>query len=72
MEIEKDKQNETRWEMERKMFFRKNGMAGREIKKMKEKGINIISRLVERDIEIQRQMQFNRIQDMKKDIKNYA
>lgn len=37
VEIEKDKQNRTRWEVEREMYFRRNGMTGREIKRMRER-----------------------------------
>jgi hypothetical protein len=63
IEIEKARQNKTRWEIDRELYFRRNGMSGEEIKRIRERGGDVIVRLTERDIEIQKQIQFNRIQE---------
>lgn len=63
MEAERNWENKMRWELEREMYFHKNGISGIEVKNLKEEGHEVVSTLTVRDIEIQRQMQCNKIQN---------
>lgn len=49
-EIKKEKQNRTRWETDRKMYFRRNGMSEIEVKRMWKEGNNTIGSFIEREI----------------------
>lgn len=45
IEIEKTRQNKTRWEINSKMYFRWNGMSRKEIKRIREEGEDVTVRL---------------------------
>lgn len=62
-EIERDKEDRNRWKEDREMYFRRNGMSGIEVKRLRDGEYEVINELIERDIENQRQIQQNRIQN---------
>lgn len=58
--IEKNRENKNMWEADREIYFRKNRMSGIEVKRLREKGIEMVHKLFKRDVEIQKQIQHNR------------
>jgi len=68
-EVEKNREAQNRWEIDREIYFRRNGMSEIEIKRLREESFEVVQKLSEGDAENQKQAQQNKIQDSRYDIR---